>query len=365
MTGEEKWASLTRLAYIRATSAYTPLATSAGENYEAIYAGKSSVKEDPRFDCFTSSFADLTPDEDQTRLETMVCRSLEPVLGSGVDMSEAHLILCTTKGDIEDLQSNSALLPDLAGRIARHCGITTTPVVLSMACTSGTMGLITAQRMISSGKAKHVLVVGADQVTPFVIEGFRSFHALSQSRCSPYDRDRDGINLGEAAVACLLSSEQGDATLAVSGGGTSNDANHISGPSRTGDGLHIAVERALKNSGKTADQIDFISAHGTATSYNDEMESKAFGLSVLNEKPLHSLKGYFGHTLGAAGLLESIMCMESLDNQSLPASLGYQNAGTSVPLQVLATSQEAEVESCLKTSSGFGGCNAAVVIEKI
>jgi 3-oxoacyl-[acyl-carrier-protein] synthase-1 len=358
---------LTNSAYIRSTSVFTPLALGSRANYDAIFSGNSAVQKNEQFNCHASTFENLEAEPGKTRLETILCKSItDAIEPCDVDLSsDTTLILCTTKGDIEDLNAQEALLPDLAQRLADFAGVSSTPIVLSMACTSGTMGLIMGQRLIAQGKAKNVLVVGGDQVSRFVIEGFRSFHALSQGLCAPYDRDRDGINLGEASAVCILSSEKGSSTTAVIGGGTSNDANHISGPSRTGDGLHLAVQRALKNADKSANEIDFISAHGTATSYNDEMESKAFGLSSLNEKPLHSLKGYFGHTLGAAGLLESIMCMQSLDNQSLPASAGYSNEGTSVPLQVIDSPRESKVSTCIKTSSGFGGCNAAVVIEKV
>lgn len=358
---------MTNPAYIRSTSVFTPIALGSKANYDAIFGGRSAVQNNKEFNCHASTFENFEAEPGRTRLETMLCKSIADVIAKNdFDLSsESRLILCTTKGDIEDLSSEQALLPNLAQRLADFSGIPSKPIVLSMACTSGTMGLIMAQRLIAQGEAKNVLVVGGDQVSRFVVEGFRSFHALSEGVCSPYDRDRDGINLGEASAACILSSDKGESTTAVIGGGTSNDANHISGPSRTGDGLHLAIERALRNAGKTAHEIDFISAHGTATSYNDEMESKAFGLSSLNEKPLHSLKGYFGHTLGAAGLLESIMCMQSLDNQSLPASVGYSNEGTTVSLQVIDSPKESEVSTCIKTSSGFGGCNAAVVIEKV
>jgi len=358
---------LNKPAYIRSTSVLTPLGLGSRVNYDFIFSGQSAVSANTKFECYVSAFDNLHATRTSTRLESMLCQAVDDAAhGADFDLTkDTALILCTTKGDIEDLQSEKALLPDLATRIAKHAGITSTPIVLSMACTSGTMGLIHAQRLISLGKAKNVVVAGGDQVSEFVIEGFRSFHALSKSRCAPYDADRDGINLGEAAAVCILSAEKGSSTNAVVGGGTSNDANHISGPSRTGDGLHLAVERALKNAGKSANEIDFISAHGTATSYNDEMESKAFALSKLDGKPIHSLKGYFGHTLGAAGLLESIMCMESLDSQSLPASLGYKTEGTSVPLQVVEKARNQMVGSCIKTSSGFGGCNAALIIEKI
>ncbi|HPH45744.1 MAG TPA: hypothetical protein PKU83_01980 [Chryseolinea sp.] len=125
----------------------------------------------------------------------------------------------------------------------------------------------------------------------------------------------------------------------------------------------MAIHDALSEAGLSADEIDFVSAHGTATIYNDEMEAKAFNLLGLNKTPLNSMKGYFGHTLGAAGVVESIMSAQSLQHQELIATKGFKSLGVTMPLQVIQSPEKKAIKTCLKTSSGFGGCNAALILQ--
>ncbi|HEX4850515.1 MAG TPA: beta-ketoacyl synthase, partial [Puia sp.] len=143
-----------------------------------------------------------------------------------------------------------------------------------------------------------------------------------------------------------------------------NDANHISGPSRTGQELHFAIQQVIRNSQMEISGIDFVSAHGTATMYNDDMEARAFNLSKLEKIPVNSLKGYYGHTLGAAGLIESVISIHSLRENLLIPTLGFSEAGTAMPLHVIERLENKKINNCLKTASGFGGCNAAMMIIK-
>jgi 3-oxoacyl-[acyl-carrier-protein] synthase-1 len=230
------------------------------------------------------------------------------------------------------------------------------------------MAMITGQRMIRSGLYKHVVICGADLVSDFVSSGFKSFLALSDGHCKPFDANRNGINLGEAAATVILTNDekllqQSESVLLAEGAG-SNDANHISGPSRTGEELSLAINKALKKSNVQPDEIGFISAHGTATLYNDEMEAKAFHLSNLSHTSVNSLKGNFGHTLGAAGLLETIISTEALKQDLILPTLGYQVSGVSVPLKVNIEPEHRKVQHFIKTASGFGGCNAAMLFSK-
>jgi len=181
--------------------------------------------------------------------------------------------------------------------------------------------------------------------------------------CRPFDAARDGISLGEAAATVILSAEKSSDSIQLKGGAVTNDANHISGPSRTGHELALAILRALKQSNVEPEEIDFISAHGTATRYNDEMEAKAFHLAGLQEKPVNSLKGYYGHTLGAAGLLESIITIHSMKENILIPTLGFTSPGTELPVNIVKSFTSATLKRTLKTASGFGGCNAAIILE--
>ncbi len=285
-------------------------------------------------------------------------------------------VFSTTKGNISLLETESATL-ELTGHLNlfNSAKLVTTyfknknkPVVISNACISGVMALLYAQRILSSGQYRHVVVAGADTISKFVYSGFQSFQALSPGPCQPFSEARCGINLGEAGAAILLTAHDNATNIPdsiyIGGGSISNDSNHISGPSRNGAELSKVITAAIKTSGLTVADIDFVSAHGTATPYNDEMEAKAFHLSGLKTTPVNSLKGYFGHTLGAAGLVESAICILSLQKGVAVASKGYKSPGVFPELNILESPLYKPMKNCLKTASGFGGCNAAIVFSR-
>jgi len=297
----------------------------------------------------------------------------EALLKCNIDARSENcvLILSSTKGNIEWLgeQSDERIALQYSAKlIAGHFGMRTKPIVVSNACISGSLALITAARMIEGGKYKRAIVVGCDRLSAFVFSGFQSFKALAYNACRPFDKDRTGINLGEAAAAVILSNETEDIEeppLAyLSGGGVTNDANHLSGPSRTGAELSEAINIAINEAGIMVPEIGMISAHGTATVFNDEMEAKALHLSGMGNVPLHSLKSYIGHTLGAAGIIESIIACMAMNENILPASLGFTEPGVSEQINVTNKLQHQSVNYILKTASGFGGCNAALVWKK-
>ena len=236
------------------------------------------------------------------------------------------------------------------------------------ACVSGILSVAVAKDYIQQGLYDHVFIVSGDIVSEFILSGFNSFQALSETPCKPYDKNRNGINIGEVAASVLVTKSTeslAQESVEILGTGSSNDANHISGPSRTGEGLYRSVITALAEAGLEAKAIDYISAHGTATLYNDEMESIAFHRLGLSDTPLNSLKGYFGHTLGASGLLETIVGMHSLYNNRLYTSKGFQVLGTSKPLNVIKKTEDRNLNVFLKTASGFGGSNTSALFKKI
>jgi 3-oxoacyl-[acyl-carrier-protein] synthase-1 len=227
------------------------------------------------------------------------------------------------------------------------------------------VAIITGMRMLRTGKYESAIIGGADVISEFILSGFQSFQALSPGICKPFDKDRDGLNLGEGAGTIILSSNPKYAgNIKVLGGSISNDANHISGPSRTGEELSFAIDRALKDAKLIAEDIGFISAHGTATPYNDEMEANAISLSGLGTVPLNSLKANYGHTLGAAGLIESIMSVRSLKENLILPTMGFEERGVTKPVNVAHQVSAISKKNFLKTASGFGGCNAAIVFGK-
>jgi 3-oxoacyl-[acyl-carrier-protein] synthase len=202
----------------------------------------------------------------------------------------------------------------------------------------------------------------------FVVSGFQSFKALSPEPCRPFDADRTGLNLGEAASTVILTRravnnlEPSDVLL--TDGAIRNDANHISGPSRTGEGCFRALRHILRNipEERLTDEIAFVNAHGTATPYNDEMESIALTRAALDRVPVNSLKGYLGHTLGAAGVLETILAAESLRAGIALPTAGFHTLGVTHPIRVTNATAPITARRCIKMLSGFGGCNAALLV---
>ena len=288
-----------------------------------------------------------------------------------IQSPDTLIIVSTTKGNIELLNpdkakqypNNRIQLWASAKIIQDYFQNPNTPLVISNACISGVQALITGMREIKARNYKQVVVVGADVLSHFVVSGFQSFKSLSPEACQPFDKDRVGLSLGEGAATILLTQDESIAQpskIIFSSGATANDANHISGPSRTAEGQYYAMKRARVAS----EHFDFISAHGTATPYNDDMESVAIKRHGLEQIPVNSFKGYFGHTLGAAGVIETALSIYSLQNNILFKTFGFENSGTVEKINVIDSHQEKELKTILKLASGFGGSNAALIIKK-
>lgn len=306
-----------------------------------------------------------TPDKVLSPFEQMCIYSAQRALSDhDVDPDSTVLILSATKGNIEWLGQTAEqrlLLPASAAIIAQSLGLRLKPVVVSQACVSGVAALQYGLRTLQAGRCRNAVIIGCDRFSRFVLSGFQALQAVADEPCRPFDAARKGISLGEAVATIVLSVEPDAALARLAAGATSNDANHISGPSRTGEELFFAINRAMHEAGIAAAQVDMISAHGTGTLYNDEMEAKAFGLSGLLHSPVHSFKGYLGHTLGAAGVLESAIAIEAMHRGQLVPSAGFETLGVSQPLNITKQMQPARLNYVLKTASGFGGSNAAAI----
>ena len=376
-----------REVYITETNCITPLGFDVATNIKNIIGGVSGIQshenpslmKDPFYgsiindDQLNMAFAKISSSGDFTRLEKMMILALQPIVESSelVLDEKTAFILSTTKGNIMALENPSgenfqkAHLHQLAKRVAGFFGFKTEPIVVSNACVSGILAVSVAKRLIQSQIYDNVFVVAGDEVSKFVLSGFNSFQAMSDLPCKPYSKNRNGVTLGEAASAVLVSSDKEKAKIKIIGDGSINDANHISGPSRTGEGLFRSIESALTEAKISPNQIDYISAHGTATPFNDEMEAIAFNRLGMENIPVNSLKGYYGHTLGASGLLETVIGIESILESKLFASLGFDELGVSQSIAVIEKNQDQNSRYFLKTASGFGGCNTAVLFEKV
>ena len=309
-----------------------------------------------------------------TRFEKLAIKAAgEAIRNAEIDDSGDRVlfILSTTKGNVELLEHLGSCHDDRpylwysAQLIAQHFGNQNTPIVVSNACISGCAAQIAAYNMLQySDQYDYVVVVGAEVLSKFIISGFQSFKALSPERCKPFDANRCGLNLGEAGAAIVYArtdkpEELADSTIIMEAGAINNDANHISGPSRTGEGLLRSIRKVTKNF--DTQRIAFINAHGTATLYNDDMESVAINRAGLQDIPVNSLKGYYGHTLGAAGVMEVILSSIALQRHMAIKSLGTEQPGTVQALNVCMENHEVQGDAFLKLISGFGGSNAAVL----
>ena len=373
--------------YITQTNCITPLGFDVESNIEAILRGESGIQLHSALSLMpmpfyasiinnekiNSSFEKISTEKKYSRLEKMMILALESIIkNSGVELnSKTAFILSTTKGNITALKENSeesfnnAHLDVLAKNVSNFFGFKTQPIVVSNACVSGILAVSVAKRMIQSELYDNIFVVAGDEVSEFVLSGFNAFQAMSDLPCKPYSKNRTGVSLGEATAAVLISAEAKNGKIKVIGDSSINDANHISGPSRTGEGLFRSIQNALKEAKIEANKLDYISAHGTATPFNDEMEAIALNRLGLQNVPVNSLKGFYGHTLGASGLLETVISIESVNRNMLFESKGFDEIGVSETINIIEKNEETNVEYFLKTASGFGGCNTAVVFEKV
>lgn len=372
-----------RKVYITDTNCITPLGLDVKSTMDQLIQGKSGIRSYENktlnesfyvskldWNLINKSFERLPSNGVFTPLEKLMILTLKPLVDSyGIQSAKTGLIISTTKGNIDVLQSGQeqgVLLSDLSKKIAHYFGFEQEPIIVSNACVSGVLAVAVAKRMIQAGVYDNFYVLAGDLVSDFVVSGFNSFQALSDEPCKPYDETRKGVTLGEAGVAVYVTADATQlkkGSVAVIGDGAVNDANHISGPSRTGEGLYQSIESAFNEAQINKGELDYISAHGTATLYNDEMESIAFNRSGIHHAPLNSLKGYFGHTLGASGLLETVIAMASAQRGIVLGSKGFEKIGVTNEITVSAQHNEKKIRYFLKTASGFGGCNTAVLFE--
>ncbi|CAM1348405.1 beta-ketoacyl synthase N-terminal-like domain-containing protein [Tenacibaculum insulae] len=373
--------------FISATNIISPLGFNSETNISQIEQENSGITLHKKFSK-TPYYASIINDNElnnafnkigngnlYTKLEKMMILSLNDTI-SKADFKIADktaLLIATTKGNIDALSKNNtdftperAYLPVLGDKIKNFFGFKNTPIIISNACVSGILSVAVAKRFIQNNYYDNAFIVAGDIVSEFTLSGFQSFQAISNKPCKPFSKHRNGITIGEAAASVAISSQKSKTkNIQIIGDGSCNDANHISGPSRNGEGLFKSIQSAIKEANINPKNIDYISAHGTATVFNDEMEAIAFNRALLENTPLNSLKGYYGHTLGASGLLEAIIGIQALKNNTLYTSLGMDELGVSASLNIIQKKEKKEINTFLKTASGFGGCNTAVLFKKI
>lgn len=363
------------MTYIIADNIISPLGETSEENYLSVKAGRSGIRAYEPGTCNIPEgfYASLLFED----FETLTLKSAQKAIANAqktIGNAQLELkgkrtafILSSTKGNIEENIS----LADSAQRIASQLGIDAKPIVVCNACISGLSALILGNRLIDSGLYDAAIVCGCDTPRQFILSGFQSLKALSPEPCRPFDMERMGLNLGEAAATLILSKNpiQGN-SWRMGDGFIRNDAFHISTPSKTADGLYLSLQRTLESFTKeissTCKQIDmkehlaFINAHGTATLFNDQMESVAIGRAGLSELPANAYKSFWGHTMGAAGILETIISMKAIDDDTILGTRGFSELGVSGEMNICAENRPTDKKGFIKMLSGFGGCNATI-----
>ncbi len=363
------------MIYVLADNIISPLGRTSEENYHAVKAGSSAIRSyAPMTDGVPNGFMASLLSSD---FEEIVFSSASKAISlSGIDVSDKRIIfiLSSTKGAIENLgktEDEKLYLGETAQRIATRLGFRTRPIVVCNACISGSSALILASRLLQLGTYEHAVVCGADCPRQFIISGFQSLNAMSFEACRPFDIERQGLNLGEAAATVVLSSKihslseekRSKRIWQIGHGFIKNDAFHISAPSKMAEGLSEALQQTMEGIDK--EEIAFINAHGTATMFNDQMESIALQRTELIDIPINALKGYIGHTLGAAGIFETILCMKSIDDNTILGTRGYEEAGVSGNVMITSENRRTEKPAFIKMLSGFGGCNATLFAKSV
>ncbi len=361
--------------------------TSMGSDLDALWKGllnkQSAIKRIHRFrtDNYISSYAalieTLSPDDNRSmifNLADMLISQLSYI------PKETRLFTASTKSGIDTLEKmnkgisvdpQELVVANLPKYLSRKLELNDEGVNISSACASSTIAVAKGASLIASGRADSVLICCMDIISEFVFSGFSALRAMSPEPAQPFDANRKGLTLGEGAAAILLCSEEKmrrdekREMASLCGWGIANDATHITAPARDGCGLKLAISNALATAGITPREINAVSAHGTATLYNDSMELKVIR-SIFNNRdlPVNSIKGSIGHTLGAAGGIELALGVKMLNEGIVPATVGLHTPEKNGEGVVSSDHQYFSGEYLLSTNSGFGGTNAALIIKR-
>ena len=295
------------------------------------------------------------------------------------DPARVAVVVGTALGGVEEGEralaergahvASAALYDAPAHTLARRLSARGPVLTVSTACASGATAIGVGADLLAANAVDVVVAGGYDVLCRFVLRGFDALRSLTRERVRPFDRRRSGLLLGEAAALVLLMRDADAPRLRLGrllGHASSSDGSHIAAPDPDGRGLEHAARGALGAAGISGDAVEFVSAHGTGTPLNDKIEAAVLH-RVLGARastvPVNSIKGAFGHTMGAAATLEAIMCLLASRDGVVPGTAGYEEPDPACALDVRPTARAARPRVSLSTSLGFGGCNAALVLE--
>ena len=363
---------------IASAGAITPMGLGVDSLWQGLLAGRVAFSPADKIRPYVAAHCEIPARDASLNLRRCMALALESTreLASSSEPGSLRraLVLASTKGELDQWELQRAMrvtplergiiLSEMALELAERLGVNGRVLATSTACASGSFAAIEAAEMLEDGDADEALVTGVDGLSLFIEHGFASLQALSKRGARPFDLARDGLTLGEAGASVLLrrGTGGGSGLGRLVGWGASNDANHISGPSRDGGGLLLAIERAL--TGIDRSSVVAICAHGTATRYNDAMEAHAFTRAFKQPPPVFSIKGNIGHTLGAAGVIELIISGLVASSGLVPATAGFERQSPDEPALDIVHMQTRQVGRglVLSTNSGFGGMNTALLI---
>ncbi len=252
--------------------------------------------------------------------------------------------------------------------VSHYTGIAGPELTINTACSSSAKVFATAARWLSSGIVDAVLVGGVDTLCLSVLYGFDSLQLVSRHPCKPFDQYRDGINLGEAAAYAILmrgTDMETSERVQLSGYGESSDAYHMSHPHPDGLGARLAMEQAMSMAGLSPSSIDYINLHGTASRANDLIEGGLVSALFPKSTQCSSTKGWTGHTLGAAGITESLIAVDALYTGLIPGTMNLSTVDEQLDFSITSNNQVAELTHVMSNSFGFGGNNCSLVFSKV
>jgi 3-oxoacyl-[acyl-carrier-protein] synthase II len=368
-------------AVVVAADMITPYGRGIDACWKGLIVGQSAISRVTRFEtgAFHSNYAGIVHGLRYHEHVSLVMQMLQTLFEDIVVPRDAFLMLATTKGEIDLLEKSllentgdvaEAVVSRLIEKVAGLANTQGGGLMISAACTSSSAAIAQAATKVRNGHADCILVVACDSVTEFIFSGFSSLMALDKQPARPFDRDRAGLTVGEAAAYALIMSEERAKREErpilgiIAGWGLSDDANHMTGPSRESEGLILAITKALASAGSGPGDIGLISAHGTGTVYNDQMEMRAFHSVFIDApRPSYSIKGGIGHTMGAAGLVEMLIAQYALRERIVPPTVNLEEADEDARGWVSDHRQQVREHSlALVTNAGFSGVNTALVL---
>ncbi len=342
---------------------------------KAIYEKKSALVEDKTFlKDATAGLGIMKYDDIYTLMREVVSKVLKNsnledfsktllILGSSVGgMQECEEIFYEKKS-YKEIDPNRLSMNALTDYLVKEFSFYDSRAI-STACTSSANALLLAKRLISVDAYDNILVVGADGLCKSTVMGFHALSVLSSTKCRPFDKDRSGMNVAEAVAALLVQNNKTDNSIELKGVGASSDAYHMTNPNPEALGAISSMKAALSDAGLKKDEIDYINAHGTATTANDTVEALAVEKLFGKTPYINSTKAITGHTLGAAGAVEAIISCEVIKCAKIPPQTGLENQENR-NIKINKESVEMRVRNIISNSFAFGGNNASIIFGEV